>query len=267
MVAIISVLGALVISLLIMRVATVALTATGLAHEAARFQARSALTGVGFTTGEAESVVEHPVRRRIVMVLMLLGNAGLVTIVASLMLSFVNSGGADATVVRIVLLVTGLGSILVLARSKALDRRLNKLIGRALSKWTDLDTRDYAGLLQLTRDYAVMELLVEPEDWMNGKTLADARLSDEGVLVLGISHAGGDYVGAPRGSTVASAGDTLILYGRSVTLAELDERGAGGVGDSAHESAVAQQRRLREDEASGPMPPGAEPAEGSPRHP
>jgi len=62
-----------VISLLITRVATVAFVLTGMSQEAARFQARSALTGTGFTTTESESVVGHPVRRRIVMALMLLG--------------------------------------------------------------------------------------------------------------------------------------------------------------------------------------------------
>jgi hypothetical protein len=63
-VGIIALLTVLVLSLLITRVATVALTMTGLSQEAARFQARSAFTGTGFTTKEAEDVVNHPVRRR-----------------------------------------------------------------------------------------------------------------------------------------------------------------------------------------------------------
>jgi len=37
-----------------------------LSVEAAHFQARSALTGVGFTTSESELIVGHPARRRIV---------------------------------------------------------------------------------------------------------------------------------------------------------------------------------------------------------
>lgn len=59
-----------------------------MSRESARFQARSALTGVGFTTSEAEDVVSHPVRRRIVGGLMMVGSAGLVTAAASLFLSF-----------------------------------------------------------------------------------------------------------------------------------------------------------------------------------
>jgi len=67
MIAIVSLLCVLSLSLFVTRVATVALAHTGLSREAARFQARSAFTGVGFTTSESENVINHPVRRRVVM--------------------------------------------------------------------------------------------------------------------------------------------------------------------------------------------------------
>lgn len=77
MVAAISLLVVVMVSILITRIATIMLTHTGLSQETARFQARSAISGTGFSTAEAERVVRHPMRRRIVMVLMLLGNAGI----------------------------------------------------------------------------------------------------------------------------------------------------------------------------------------------
>ena len=67
MVAVVSLLLVLGTSVILIRVAAVALESTGLSRDAARFQARSAFTGVGFTTAEAENVVVHPIRRRIVM--------------------------------------------------------------------------------------------------------------------------------------------------------------------------------------------------------
>lgn len=76
MVAIASLLVIVTISVVVTRVATSALELTGVSRELATFQARSAYTGVGFTTEEAEAVVTHPIRRRIVLNLMLLGNAG-----------------------------------------------------------------------------------------------------------------------------------------------------------------------------------------------
>ncbi len=80
---------------MITRGATVALTLTGLSAEAARFQARSALTGTGYTTSETEKVVDHPLRGGIGMVLMLLRSAGFVSILISLLLSFIE-GEADS---------------------------------------------------------------------------------------------------------------------------------------------------------------------------
>jgi Trk-type K+ transport system membrane component len=61
------------VSIFIIRVAAVALRLTGLTDVSARFQALSAFTGTGFTTIEAESVVNYPVRRRIVSLLMIIG--------------------------------------------------------------------------------------------------------------------------------------------------------------------------------------------------
>ena len=74
MAAIITLLTTLVLSLFVQRIGATALTMTGLSMEAAKFQARSAFCGVGFTTDEAGLITNHPVRRRIVYTLMLLGN-------------------------------------------------------------------------------------------------------------------------------------------------------------------------------------------------
>lgn len=93
----IAVISRLVLSMTVVRIASVALSLTGISRELARFQARSAFTGAGFTTTESEQVVRHPVRRRIIMLMMLLGNAGIVTVISSLVLSFVTAD-RDASV-------------------------------------------------------------------------------------------------------------------------------------------------------------------------
>ena len=51
----------------------------------ALFQALSAFSGTGFTTPEAESIVNHPARRRITMLLMIVGTAGIATVIVSSM--------------------------------------------------------------------------------------------------------------------------------------------------------------------------------------
>ena len=244
MLSIISLLVVIVISLLIVRVATIALTLTGLSYQLARFQARSAFTGAGFTTGESEKVVQHPVRRRIIMMLMLLGNAGIVTAVSSLILSF--TGGSDPSVtgslwMRFTVLAVGLCGLWLVTHSRAVDAWLSRAITWALRRWTSLEVRDYAGLLHLSGGYAVVEMQVEPGDWLADRQLSELKLSDEGVLVLGIETANGDYFGAPRGETYLGPHDTVLLYGPRDILARLDERRAGRDGNWEHHVAVEQQ--------------------------
>jgi K+/H+ antiporter YhaU regulatory subunit KhtT len=231
------------LALLLMRVATVVLTLTGLSRESARFQVRSALTGVGFTTSEAESVVNHPVRRRVVMLLMLVGSAGVITAATTLIVSFARADRQGA-VWRLLLLFGGLAVLLALARSATFDRLLQRLISRALARYTDLDVRDYAALLRVSGEYTVAELLVEDDDWVADRRLSELELPDEGVRVLGIVRPDGSYLGAPAGSTAIAAGDTLVLYGRTEDVAELDRRKAGPTGDEEHRRAVSEGVRV-----------------------
>lgn len=248
MLAITTVIVALFVSLLITRIATVALSATGLSREAARFQARSAFTGVGFTTGEAETVVNHPVRRRVILLLMLLGNAGLVTILASLLISFAGAEDATETWQRIAVLFGGLLAIFLLARSRYADKLMSRAIAYALTRFTTLDVKDYAELLQLAGGYGVAELEVDPDLWVADKSLEELDLRREGIAVLGIQRATGTYVGVPKGATHIEVGDTLLLYGHRDLLLELAER-AGADGDAAHQEAVA--RHEQDDRAGG----------------
>jgi hypothetical protein len=244
MVSIISLLLIVTLSILITRIATIALAHTGLSREAARFQARSAFTGVGFTTSESEKVVNHPVRRRILLILMLLGNAGIVTAITSLLLGFIKSEGAASFTPRILLLITGLVVLYALARSRWIDKNLSKFISWALKRYTQLEIRDYANLLRLTGDYRVNEFHVEPEDWLANRTLGDLKLRREGIVVLGISRDDGTYIGAPDGSTKVRSNDTMILYGRVSAIEKLDRRKKGKSGDREHDEACEEQEEI-----------------------
>lgn len=249
-VGIVALLTVLALSLIITRLATAALVLTGLSEEAARFQARSAFTGTGFTTREAEQVVNHPVRRRIVMVLMILRSAGLLTIVISLILSFAQPAGQAERLYRLLWLIGGVMVLWAMAQSHWIDRGMQWIIARALQRWTDLDVRDYAGLLRLSGDYSVMKVQLEEGDWLEGRKVRDCLLADEGVTILGIYRDDGSYVGVPNGETELYAGDALVVYGRSDVLRELDRRRQGRSGDRAHAEAVnEQQGRMRAQEA------------------
>jgi hypothetical protein len=219
-------------------------------REVARFQARSAFTGAGFTTSEAESVVSHPVRRRIVAWLMLAGNIGIVTAMSSLMLSFVDMRGSPSTWLSLGFLLAGLVSLLVLSSSAWVDRHLCRAISWALKRFTQLDTRDYARLLHLREDYGVSDLHVQAGEWMAGRTLAAAGLSEEGILVLGIECPGGQFIGAPAQDTEIRERDRILLYGRTPRIAEIDRRRSDGDGERAHLAAIAEHDRVSKQERS-----------------
>ncbi|MCD6330125.1 MAG: hypothetical protein J7M10_07250 [Candidatus Cloacimonetes bacterium] len=76
-----------IISFAAVRVGAVAFKLTGLEWTVAKFQALSCFTSTGFTTKESELIVKSQQRRNIATTLMILGHAGLVTLIAT----FVNS--------------------------------------------------------------------------------------------------------------------------------------------------------------------------------
>ncbi len=261
MIAVFSLLLVTILFITASRVATIALVGTGMATDTANFQARSALMGVGYTTTEAEDVINHPVRRRIILWLMTFGNAGIITGVTSLLLGFVNAQG-DQTLRRVLVLTAGLVVLLLLTRSRTLERAMGRLTRWALANWTSLETRDLASLLRFSHEYGVIELHARGEDWLVGRPLSQLHLPDEGVVVLGLHGQDGHFHGVPTGRTTIHAGDTVIAYGRLDHLEELDDRHQDRAGDLAHDEAVREQHDLLieeerssdEDEQDGESP-------------
>ncbi len=239
---IISLFVVLTVGLLVTRVAAVALTFTGLSRDLARFQARSAYVGVGFTTSESEHVLTHPVRRRIIMWLMLMGNAGFVAAISSLLPVFIGTGEDSLSFLnRILILTSGLMLLWAFSSSRMVDSLLSRMIGWALTHWTALAIYDFSALLQLSAGYTVGELKIEEGDWVAGRTLGELRLADEGVHVLGIRRQNGEYVGAPVGLTFIRPADTLVIYGKAEHIEELSRRRADKTGDLAHTMRVREQ--------------------------
>lgn len=248
MLAVISLLVVIAISIIVTRISSIALIHTGLSREVARFQARSAFTGAGFTTNESETIVNHPVRRRIIMMLMWLGNVGIVGAMSSLIIGFVEPGGGGSLWLRTALMASGVVLLWWAASSQWVDARLSTMIDWALHRYTDLEVRDYASLMHLSGDYRIAEIQVQEGDWLNGRTLRDMRLRDEGIDILAIDRRDGKFLGVPSGRTALAAGDVLICYGRTACLEALDEREDDQDAEREHAEAVAKQKELEERE-------------------
>ncbi len=251
MIALIAFLLIVFFSIIIVRIGTVALQMTGLSRDVAAFQAQSAFSGVGFTTSESEYVVSHPVRRRIIRILMLLGSAGFTSAITTLVLTFIGKTPEEMAY-RGMWLAICLAGLYFFAKSKLVDRGLSWVIERALRRFTSLRICDYEQLLGLSKGFTVCQFRVKEDSWLAGRKLRDLKLDEEGVLVLAIyRRVGGEekFIGAPRGDTEILPGDVLVCYGPEEAIRNLSIRIKGAKGDAEHLEAVRREqirRRMRE---------------------
>lgn len=221
MIALFSLLIIVALSIIVVRIGAIALELTGLSSEIASFQAQSAFSGVGFTTVESESIVTHPVRRRIIRVLILLGSAGVTTCIATLVLAFVGQTGKNV-LIRGELLLLGLLGIFLVARSKHIYNIMKVIITKALEKFTRLSIYDYEQLFGLGEGYAIAKITIKQDNPLSNKPIAELKSLLEDVLILAIYRkAGGktEFIGAPHGNVIINIGDELICYAKEEAIA------------------------------------------------
>lgn len=209
--------GALTIAILfalsfgIVRIAAIAMRLTGLPENVARFQSISALTGTGFSTTESELIVNYPIRRRILVALMIIGNLGLVSIAGTFIVSFVDAEpvpGARAW--QAVMIVTAIGITLLVITNKALDRAMCALVGIVLRKTTSLGKRRFQCMLQVGDDFSVSEHVYRGSDIVTiGALTSGARQ----LSFLAIRRRTGLQSAPFQDDTGISQGDVLICYG------------------------------------------------------
>ena len=199
------------VSVMIIKVAAVALRLTGLDERTASFQALSALTGTGFTTREAELVINHPMRRKIISVLMITGNAGMVVVIAGLVSSFLAVTSFWA-ILWFVALILALYVIFRIATQTRIARLLSKRIEEKLRERFKLQKRAIGRVLDLGEDFGIAEITLHEGSSSVGKTLATSDLGKKKILVLAIER-DEEKILVARGNHKLHAGDNLICYG------------------------------------------------------
>ncbi len=146
------------VSFTVVRIAAVAMRLTGLPETVARLQCLSALTGTGFTTSESEMIVNYPVRRRILGLLMVTGNLGLASVAATLIVSLVDTEPRAGAIAWQAAMMAIAVAIVVTVMSRAIvDRAMCGLIGKILLRTTTLGKRHYHRVLQVDTGYSVTE--------------------------------------------------------------------------------------------------------------
>jgi hypothetical protein len=212
--AALSLLVLITLMIFVVRVAAVSLRLTGLDKTTSDFQALSAFSGTGFTTKESEAIVNYPVRRKIVTLSIIVGNLGLVTVVATLAASFVHTEGElGAVFVQVGWLIGILAVLWFMILNKRAEEVMCAAIGRYLESTTLLGRRNFHRQLQVACGYSVCEHPIG-EAWTEADFYMDVSALEElGLMVLAVRHADGELTNSFSSLGVLEPGDTLVLYG------------------------------------------------------
>ena len=213
---------AIFISFLIVRVGAIALMMTGVERPKAVFQSLSAFTGTGFTTREAEVVVNNPLRRKIVSVLMILGNAGIVAVIISATSSVVTSKVHELPI-HFILLLIGIYLIYRLGKSRGFIQKLETFIERRLVRFSVFEEGAAEDLLHFLEGYGLIKKTIDKESQLVDVPLAEWRFRSQDILILGIER-GKEWIPVPaKHHTKVQEGDKLVLYGNLKSLREILE--------------------------------------------
>jgi len=204
----------LTVWLLILWIGSIALESTGLERAKSRFQALSALTGTGFTTTQAEAIVEHTKRRKIVTYLILLGNTGIVAFII-LVVMYARSGIAAPSIFLIALTVVVL-LIIALSFWLGLVDKLTNVFLRLSGKGREVSGLKIERVLHQTGDYALVQMTVGKRADIVGSNLKDTDFQRYDIAVLAIER-GEITIAHPGFEEQLQAGDRLLCYGKSTS--------------------------------------------------
>jgi hypothetical protein len=202
----------IVVSYLIIRAAAIALMMTGMEEQRARFQALSAFSGTGFTTREAEFVVNHPQRRQIMTWLMVLGNAGIVTVIVSATSSIVTSEGFHMPI-TIAALVVGIFVIYKIMSRQSFIKQWEDFIQRRLLKWHLFKRVPFEDLFILKEDHGLMRVIADKKSPLLDDSFIKSKLERKAFFILGIER-GNKWLSLPAKEITIDEGDRVILYGQ-----------------------------------------------------
>ena len=201
----------LLVWLLVLWIGAMMLESTGLERSRSRFQALSALSGTGFTTSQAEDVVENPHRRKIVSCLIFLGNAGILSFLVVLVL-YLRQGLTLPSIASIVITVIVLLLLALLIWSGLLDK-----ITALFVKMMALKKRKSGIVLEKViyrfGDTVVAILMVGKDEGQELLSEAKEKLKDRGVTVLGVERCGEKIV-VTQADFRIEPGDSILCHGQ-----------------------------------------------------
>jgi len=203
----------------VVRIGAIALEMTGMEASMARFQALSAFSGTGFTTREAERIVNNPWRRKIVTYLIILGNAGIVSVIATFVLTLRGAGTLRPSLNLLIIL----GSVFVLYRitmSQKFGKKLSEKIRNTLRNKFHFERVHIEEILSQSDGFGVASILVGKESKIAGLTLSEARLTQADLVIFSIERDEG-MIPIPKAQTKIQVGEQLVCYCKLANLEKL----------------------------------------------
>jgi hypothetical protein len=186
--------------LVILWAGAIALEATGMERSKAFFQALSALSNTGFTTRQAEDIVEYPRRRYIVSWLIFFGCVG-ITAFLFLMILYVKAGIAAPSTTHIGVIVGSIVLFIILIWTGVIRWLANGILKLFHKGPVNVET------LHQAQDYGVVRIKITEKDKI-GLTIDKFK-----VTVLAIER-GDKVITSPKDTEPVQAGDYLLCYGK-----------------------------------------------------
>jgi hypothetical protein len=200
----------ILVSFIVVRIGGFALQLTGMEPEVARFQALSAFSGTGFTTREAERAVGNKMRRRIVTILIILGNAGMVTVIATLVASFTQVGGYAWFFIRLAIIIGGIFGLYQLVIRSNVGQRILDWLQRPIVKRILRAAPAAEEIFHVEKDWAISLVMIKGSSKSIGQSVADITAEGD-IEILGINRAG-TYLTRPSREEKIVEEDRLLVY-------------------------------------------------------
>lgn len=190
-------------------------TATGLDRKVARFQVISMLTGTGFTTGESELIIDHPVRRRLGAFLILFGAFSLAVIISAITQLLTDT----FYTMEIAYIAGALLLVLLILRVPYVRNLLANQLKHELEENYELADIPIRDVLLMNDDDDVREISIKEDSPFAGRTFDDIIDKDDDIMLLFIKR-GDINVRNKSYHTELEPGDRLILYGNNPAIDE-----------------------------------------------
>ncbi|AZV64071.1 hypothetical protein [Peribacillus frigoritolerans] len=204
-----------IIIVLVIEISVTLMKLTGLKGTVARFQVISMLTGTGFTTDESKSIIDHPVRRKISMFLILFGAFSLAVIISSISTLLTD----DLRLMELSIIIGILLVLTILVKVPFLNNRLSNKMKSEMYNHYELWEHPIEEVLFLEDEDVVMEIdIYEDSEFIDVKAF-DVISHGADINILFI-ESGEVKIRKELYEYKIKLGDNLFLYGNKKEIEE-----------------------------------------------